>query len=266
MKEKMLHCEEGVSETVGFIIIFGIMMMGIGMVTLMGYPTLLQQQQEANIRNMEKTLIVLQTDINSLAFKNVPYQETTVQVSAGTLSIVENPLDTPNLTFKIPVIGEKSFNTGKLKFVSDDGGTIISLENGAVVKRYNSIEGSVMISKPRWFYDSTTKTIVIPIIVVNSSQDYSQTSIGTVSMKLTGIEEFPYQIADETLTTISYYNNIEDDYYRAWEQYFTSPELPFRVEYQNPIFSMRYNFGKDPVNMPVDRLILKRYNITFLSL
>ncbi|HOS82998.1 MAG TPA: hypothetical protein PK445_09775 [Methanolinea sp.] len=265
MKKITIFDEQGVSETVGFIIIFGIVMTGIGMVTLLGYPALLQQQQEANIRNMEKTLIVLQTDLNSIAFKNVPYQETTVQVSGGTLSILKDLPDRPYFSLQIPGVGERVFRTGKLKYISDDG-TTISLENGAVVKRYNGIEGSVMISKPRWFYDSTTHTVVIPMITINGSQDFSQTGIGTVSMKLTDIHEFSYNIADETQTSISYYNYIEDDYYRAWEQYLSSPELPLIVEDQNRPFSMRYNFGRDPISMPVEKLVIKNYNITFISL
>jgi len=65
---------KGVSETVGFIIIFGIVITGISLVTLLGYPALLNQQQEANIRNMEKNFIVLQVNANNLAYKNLPYQ------------------------------------------------------------------------------------------------------------------------------------------------------------------------------------------------
>ena len=90
MKRSYNH-ESGVSETVGFIIIFGIVMTGIGLVTLYGYPMLLQQQAEANVKNMQKTMIVLQTDINSLTFKNVPYQETAIQVAGGTLSVKDVP-------------------------------------------------------------------------------------------------------------------------------------------------------------------------------
>ena len=77
--------EQGVSETIGFIIILGIVMTGIALVTLYGYPALLNQQAEANIKNMGNTMIVLQTDLNSLAYRIVPYQETAIQVSGGVL-------------------------------------------------------------------------------------------------------------------------------------------------------------------------------------
>ena len=77
--------DSAVSEVVGFIIIFGIMLSGIGLITLYGYPMLLQEQQNTNIRNMERNMILLQSDVNSLVYKSVPYKETTMQVSGGTL-------------------------------------------------------------------------------------------------------------------------------------------------------------------------------------
>ena len=80
----------GVSEAIGFIIILGIVVTGIALVTLSGYPLLLEQQQNANVRNMEKNMIVLQSDANLLTYKGVPYRETSMQVSGGNLQVI-NP-------------------------------------------------------------------------------------------------------------------------------------------------------------------------------
>ena len=85
----------GVSETIGYIIIFGIMMTGIALVSVYGYPLLVNQQATSNIQNMERNMISLQTDVNSLTFKNVPYKESTVQVSGGTLSVAIPNSNTP---------------------------------------------------------------------------------------------------------------------------------------------------------------------------
>ena len=80
--------DSAVSEVVGFIMIFGIMLSGIGLITLYGYPMLLQEQQNTNIRNMERNMILLQSDVNSLVYKSVPYKETTMQVSGGTSVLI----------------------------------------------------------------------------------------------------------------------------------------------------------------------------------
>ena len=122
--------EQGVSETIGFIIILGIVMTGIALVTLYGYPALLNQQAEANIKNMENTMIVLQTDLNSLAYKNVPYQETAIQVSGGVLS-VQNPdagyLKSLNITNGTPgnEVVISAFKPGEIRYTADQQNVII---------------------------------------------------------------------------------------------------------------------------------------------
>jgi hypothetical protein len=63
--------DQGVSEAIGFMLVFTIIIAGIGLVTLYGYPLLLQQQVSADEKIMEKNMIVLQNDIKSLAYKTV---------------------------------------------------------------------------------------------------------------------------------------------------------------------------------------------------
>nr|HPK81343.1 hypothetical protein [Methanoculleus sp.] len=67
--------EKAVSEAIGFILILGIVLTGIGLVTLYGYPVLVKEQSNADVRNMERAMIVIQNDMKSLCFKNVPYKE-----------------------------------------------------------------------------------------------------------------------------------------------------------------------------------------------
>ena len=74
--------EAGVSETVGFIIILGIVLTGTGWSLCMDISTI-SAQQNANIKNMERNMISLQSDFNMLTYKNVPYKETMLQVSGG---------------------------------------------------------------------------------------------------------------------------------------------------------------------------------------
>jgi len=235
------NSERGVSETVGFILIFAIVMAGIGLVTLYGYPILVQEQANANIRNMEKNMIVLQSDLDSLTFKNVPYQETTMQVSGGTLFVKGPSLsDQQFLINKTDYPAEflsNSFSPGEMSYESDDRNTIISLENGAVHKRYwNDITGSAMISDPRWFYDTDTGTLVITFIQVYSESQLSQTGIGTVQMKVSKLPEYELSIplyAEKI--TITYVPDAKNNYKVAWHNYFSSisGKCPFQEPMQN---------------------------------
>jgi|GEM_PF-4937320 len=51
------ECSAGVSESIGFLLIFTIVIIGIGLVTLYGYPMLIKQQMGADEQIMEKNMI-----------------------------------------------------------------------------------------------------------------------------------------------------------------------------------------------------------------
>ncbi len=253
--------EHAVSETVGFIIIFGIILSGIGLVALYGYPTLLDAQQNANIRNMERNMISLQSDVKSLTYKGVPYKETTMQVSGGVLSI-EDP-DTVQYCFTIkdanntPLIkyndpnNNNSFPPGSIKYVSDSGEISIALQNGAVVKHQSN--GSVMLSEPRWFFDDATNTLVINLIQINSPQPLSKTGISTVQMKIEplpidpGDEDNIVDITDPGSVKIEY-RDFNWEFNTSWNNFFGTSESPPTITYS------------------CDRVIIKAWNITVLNI
>jgi len=177
----------GVSESIGFLLIFSIVIAGIGLVTLYGYPLLLQQQVGAEEKIMEKNMIVLQNDIKSLAYKTVPYKETSLKIGGGSLTVYNSsynpPLSSLNITYaNIPYVD--SFKPGELRYESVSAQTDISLQNGAVVLRPRIQTGSVMLAEPRWFYDSTTHTMVINLINITSDNIIAKEGIGTVRMIL----------------------------------------------------------------------------------
>ncbi len=264
-KPKEKFFEQGVSETVGFIIIFGIVMTGIGLVTVYGYPLLLQEQANANIRNMEKNMIVLQSDLNSLTFKNVPYQETTMQVSGGVIKPMNASVSTQS--FGVYNSGGDiipDFYLGELQFTSDDLNSVITLENGAVHKKYwNQPHQSVMLSKPRWYYDAPTQTFVMALIQMQVLGNMAQTGIGTVQMNLLNSPDndvISIPIGDTV--TIEYNADFTsgNDYNIAWKNYFESPELGLSENPTSSAFHRRYN-----LNSNVRTLVIKRYYINIIS-
>lgn len=261
--------EIAVSEVVGFIIILGIMMTGIGLVTLYGYPALIQEQANANIKNMERNMIVLQNDIESLTYKSVPYEETSMQVSGGTLLVQKDPGVGAGLqsNFVIDVYGDgstvRSFSPGEVVYNSQDGMATISLENGAVHVRYwGSPTGSAMLAEPRWFYDESTHTFVMPFITINASDYLSQTGIGTVQMKILETTQTPpYDVTGSTVKVV-YNADNENNYNTAWKNYFNSNSLKMSFM-PGESDGFKSTFTLDP---NVKTLVIKTYNVTILSL
>jgi hypothetical protein len=222
--------ESGVSEAIGFMLIFGMVIVGIGLVTLYGYPLLLKQQVGADEKIMEKNMIVLQNDVKSLAYKTVPFKETSLKIGGGTLTIYNSSAASPSSNISIdnsvvasylpPFTVNTRFTPGELRYESLSSQTDISLQNGAVVLRPHSEPGSVMLAEPRWFFDKVTNTMVINLVEFTSETIMAKEGIGTVQMSLTGE---PYY--NETLVpingnvTITYNPGATQDYSVAWDNY-----------------------------------------------
>jgi len=258
--------DHAVSEAIGFIIIFGIMLSGIALVVLYGYPMLLAEQQNTNIRNMERNMIVLQNDLKGLTYKNVPFKETTLQVAGGTLSVHPEPGKGEGLKsrFIVEVNGTPlpAYFPGEIHYDSQDLEATISLENGAVNLIYWDFEkGSVMIAEPRWFYDEPTETFVMSFVTINSSDILSQTGIGSVKMKLVEQE----QKINNSINSarITYVPDPTNNYKIAWKNYFSSPSLKMTEDNLTPSCPGCISFDLDP---NVDTLVIKTYNVTVISL
>ena len=222
--------DRAVSEAIGFIIIFGIIIGGVGIVTLYGYPMLTQRQTSADEQIMEKNMIVLQNDLKSIAYKTVPYTETSLKVGSGTLTVYNMTYDNATeshfdvydnqgliATSANPLV----FYSGDLRYDSTSAETDLSLENGAVVKRLIAENGSTMLANPRWYYDSQTNTAVIYLIGFSSASDImSQTGVGTVKMNLEQTNYMPYVLPAGDILYVRYLPNNNADYSAAWYNYF----------------------------------------------
>ena len=269
-RHECVYREAGVSESIGFLLIFTIIIAGIAMVTLYGYPMLVQQQVNANEQIMEKNMIVLQNDVKSLAYKTVPYTETSLKVDSGTLTAYNMSYDTASSNFTIfdsmecihnnagdPATSATPFifSSGDLRYESTSAQTDISLENGAVVTRKLAQPGSAMLAEPRWFYDGTTNTAVIYLIGFNTTDIMALTGVGTVQMAL---GESNYTLCPQpTAVDIRYEPNTDVDYSAAWNTYLVNT-LGMQPDPLNPGY---YTFPAGNIN-----LVIKSYEIRIISL
>jgi hypothetical protein len=233
---------EGVSESLGYLIIFGLVLTGIGLITLYGYPLLMQQESSANLRNMEQTMIVLQNDIKSLTYKLANYKETTLRVSGGTL-FYDNNVSTLQ-KFRIystdGSVPTTDFYPGELRYFSPTDNTVITLENGAVILKPLAAQGSVMLAEPRWYVDVDPqggRTLIINYISLGNAtvkpdvKNMSQTGVGTVRMShmQTLVWTRPggdWTIAPYGTIKVQYYPSnsatiMPDGYGLAWRTYLT---------------------------------------------
>ena len=254
--------DNGVSESIGFLLIFTIMIAGISLVTLYGYPMLLQQQVSADEKIMEKNMIVLQNDIKSLAYKTVPYKETSLKIGGGALTVYNSFYSPSSSTLKVYDPGSTyvdSFHPGELRYESGSSQTDISLQNGAVVLRRHSEPGSVMLAEPRWFYDSPTNTMVINLINITSDDLMAKVGIGTVRMALVSTSYNKWDINTQLLLDYTPDTTGVQDYSVAWDNYFINTLKMTRTGTDESIKTYQL-----PTN--IKTLVVKKYEVKIESI
>jgi len=264
--------ESGVSESIGFLLIFTLVIVGIGLVTLYGYPMLMQQQVSADEQIMEKNMIVLQNDMKSLAYKTVPYKETSLKIGGGSLAVYNAGISPAIMTISVSDDAMNtyvdSFRSGDLRYESVSARTDVSLQNGAVVMRDRLGQGSTMLAEPRWFYDSTANTMVINLIAINSTGIMSRTGIGTVQM-VSGEGEYAYYTVPAGVGIFVDYTpdtnsdaDMRADFSTAWHNYFINTMNMEQVSSSGD--TVTYKLPADPARPTT--LVIKKYEIRITSL
>ena len=248
--------DRAVSEAIGFILILGLVLTGIGLVTLYGYPVLVKEQSSTDVKNMERAMIVIQNDMKSLCYKNVPYKESTIQVSGGTLEVIGVGDYGSSITVETESgAWPQDYPLGALVYRSDRSNEVITLENGAVITRQEGLAGSAMLAEPRWFYDGPEKTFVIYIMNVTASDRMAKSGMATVRMKRLDTPSNP-PILNPGMVTVTY-NGPSDKHSTAWKNYLTGPTV-----------GMRLKSGAENTYeiLNVNKFVVKEYDIEILSI
>ncbi|GAA5263545.1 DUF7289 family protein [Methanocalculus sp. MC3] len=217
--------DDGVSEAIGFILIFSIVVLGIAIVVLYGFPLLIAGQGSADMRNMEQTMIVLQNDQKSISYKMVPYKETALQVQGGMLFVTgESGVFTvsyrkPDNSIEILPL----YEVGQIRYVSDLDSTRIVIENGAVLTRPERGSGSAMLAEPRWYYDDPSNTLILSIIKIETEKERALSGVGRIEMKSDPEKKVTNGYDAQTGSIEIQYSPLspEHDYSVAWENYLT---------------------------------------------
>jgi hypothetical protein len=222
---------------------------------------------------MEKNMIVLQNDIKSLAYKTVPYKETSLKIGGGSLTVYNSSYTPASSSISISdstTTYVNLFTPGELRYESVDAQTDISLQNGAVVTRPRSKPGSAMLAEPRWFYDANTNTMVINLINITSSGIMAKEGIGTVQMTLGGTN---YNYTPNINPIIIVYTPDPGlngmDYSVAWDNYIkktfsNQPGLTLTLGVNQPGTGLPLTYtlrNTNPMN-----LVVKKYEVQIKSI
>jgi hypothetical protein len=87
MDRKFLESESAVTEVVGFIMVFSIIMLSIGVIYAVGYPSIQSSKENTQFQNMEQSFMVLQSNIKTVAFDQAPVKTMRTSLGGGSLTV-----------------------------------------------------------------------------------------------------------------------------------------------------------------------------------
>lgn len=211
--------ERGVSDVVGYILVFSLITITIGTVFAVGITGVEDRREAERVANVERAFDVLDDNLRDVQRYSDPNRATEIRLAGGTLStsaetrfVLANTSDPDDVTNH--TLDEWTSRT----IAYEEGDTTIAYEAGALVR--GDGDGSVMLSEPR-FVAADGRTTIPMVALLRGDGEESVTGEGTV--QITAVED---PNADSTTTRFdaasgeTLYLWVETDHPDAWARYF----------------------------------------------
>lgn len=144
------------SDVVGYVLVFSLIVATIGVVTAVGFGTLEDRQSAERINNVERAFDVFATNVEDVYREGAPSRATEIRLAGGTLRYGEP------VTITVRDANDHSVNhTMELTpLVYADGETEIIYTGGAIVR--GQPDGSVMLREPPFVLEPERS--VLPLV------------------------------------------------------------------------------------------------------
>ncbi len=221
-KIKIISSEDAVSETIGYSLILGIVIIAVGILVVIAFPIQSEIQNTAFIESQIQSLTMLDSRISSVALGTTPSQLTRINLNGGVMNVRN---DTDNY-LKVRVSNDTDYNitvfNGSLGLIEYKlGDERLVFENGGMFRIYPNGE-SVMLSPPEFYFNG--ETLTFPVIRIANSA--SAGGKGTISVRASSGEDL--NIIYPNLSSSLLFNPIygkqimirlKSDNYKAWARY-----------------------------------------------
>ena len=118
--------DAAVSETVGFILMFSIVILSMSTIYILGYPILQEHIESSVFENAQQSFIVLQSDMKRVAFEQLPMKTMKIKLHSSTLSIDDR--SSILISYNDGNSHSYNYSTGEIEFAKN--GNILTYENG----------------------------------------------------------------------------------------------------------------------------------------
>jgi hypothetical protein len=118
-----------VSDAIGFVLIFSLIVTTIGLVYVAGYDSITTAQTGEQLQNAERTFETIERNFDDIERRQAPARAAEINLNGGTVSVESGA------SIRVNVTGAKfdeEINTSRLAY--EKGGRRLDYENGAVVR------------------------------------------------------------------------------------------------------------------------------------
>lgn len=216
MMKKLIESDSGVSNTLGYLILLGILVTAIGITYMMGYPALQNMISSGHMENMERGFIILGNNVDRVMEQSTPMQNTELSMRGGTLMIVKDGTFTITCT-NTSGITPPNIDSWDLYSIRYDyqSSRMIGYEFGATMEKYgpgDSIQGGTILKRPKMVVGDP---FIIPIVNIYGS-GMGKAGSGLAEVLIYGGETNIIRYDDVKHVNLT----VQSDFYQAWEEYF----------------------------------------------
>ena len=202
-----------VSDVVGYVLIFSLITVSVGVITVGGFSALQDRQDAERINNAERAFDVLAGNMEDIYRDGAPSRATEMRLSGGTLRYGE-PI---NIT--IEDNNGRNITASPRPLVYQDTGTEIVYVAGAIIRSDNG--NSVMLRDPPFRASATVGSFPL-IVTFRTTGSTTLSSEGTVQVTSEARRVNTTMPTGFDDGTGSYTITVESPRYTAWEQYLES--------------------------------------------
>lgn len=213
--------ERGVSDLVGFVLTFAVIIAAVGIVSTFGVSSLNDIQQGEQLNNAERAFQILAENFNEIERGQAPRRTSEIDLREGSVLVANDSTFTVgvrNTPFNVTVPLQR------IQYSQDN--TIIAYENGATLRADRISNGSTLRDRPDIV--CTEERAIISIVQLDADLDRQ---LGSGKVQVTGVEQnetvlYPLNRSGRHSATYSDQVNVTLDnrFLSGWDNYFSREE------------------------------------------
>ena len=178
--------DEAVSDTVGFILIFGIVILSMGLIYSLGYPLLQSNMDTSIFESTEQSFIVLQSNMKMVSYDQVPVKNLKMKLYSAGLS--------SSSALAVAAIHAFSRMAGKVLSPQEvavrafEAEVVEFGESGGMQDHYASAHGGIIHLDLGADYETTRLPAVIEGLVIGDSLEKKEDTVADLRRIRTAIE------------------------------------------------------------------------------